>query len=522
MGDQDTRDLNNSRALDVHTWSDYPEVNDFVDSVYEKYFLSEPGNKRIKKKHLKLILLDLYVAWLTDPELNLAVNMTRDYYSKNFGTNTTRYNEINISAKTIAIIHTLYDFDLIGYVKRKKAQEGYDRGFISRIWSTSKMCEMFRQSVLSEFMIYSHHDRAVIVMRDEHKVDFPFEDNEETLSMASVVKRYNDLLERTFIDIGETNFPFLNIKKKLGNKNENKPHRVYISHKGKFTYRVFNNSDWIRSGRFYGGFWQRINGDLRKNILINDEQTVEVDFSALHPVLAYAKAGVDYWKEHKAGPYDISVRGVKDPGISRDIIKKLLLLALNASDKAVLFKAFRSEFDYSLLDDLPLKFTDKFLDEILTDIKETHHVIADQIATGAGLKLMNLDSHIVEFVIKRFLETDTPVLSVHDSFIVQWSQRDKLVAAMEDAFVHVTRQSQIKHKQNAPTYQDAVAWRRLDRDFCLDRVFDLQPTKRTRGYLNRLNRHNKFFNPKLVRSTSIQYTPDEVLVPKRYKKYQGL
>ena len=51
MGDLDTRDLNNSRVLDVHTWSDYPEVNDFVDSVYEKYFLSEPGNKRIKKKH---------------------------------------------------------------------------------------------------------------------------------------------------------------------------------------------------------------------------------------------------------------------------------------------------------------------------------------------------------------------------------------------------------------------------------------------------------------------------------------
>ena len=259
MGDLDTRDLNNSRVLDVHTWSDYPEVNEFVDSVYEKYFLSEPGNKRIKKKHLKLILLDLYVAWLTDPELNLAVNMTRDYYSKNFGTNTTRYNELNISAKTIAIIHTLYDFDLIGYVKGKEAQEGYDRGFISRIWSTSKLCEMFKQSVLSEFMIYSHHNRAVIVMRDENKVDFPYEDNDETLSIASVVKRYNDLFECTCIDIGEANFPSLTIKKKPGSKNQNKPHRVYISHKGKFTHRVFNNSDWIQSGRFFGGFWQRIN-----------------------------------------------------------------------------------------------------------------------------------------------------------------------------------------------------------------------------------------------------------------------
>ena len=149
-------------------------------------------------------------------------------------------------------------------------------------------------------------------------------------------------------------------------------------------------------------------------------------------------------------------------------------------------------------------------------------MIADQIATGAGLKLMNLDSSIVEFVIKRFLEANTPVLSIHDSFIVQWSQRDRLVKAMEDAFSFVTGQSQIKYKQNVPTYQDAVAWRHLDRDFHLDRVFALQDTKRTRGYLNRLNKHNKFFNPKSEGSNSVQYMPDEVLAPKRYKKYQGL
>ena len=93
---------------------------------------------------------------------------------------------------------------------------------------------------------------------------------------------------------------------------------------------------------------------------------------------------------------------------------------------------------------------------------------------------------------------------------------------MEDTFVQATGQSQIKHKQNAPTYQDAVAWRHLDRDFHLERVFALQVNKRNRGYLNRLNRHNKFFDLKLVRSASVQYTPDEVLVPKRHKKYYGL
>ena len=52
---------------------------------------------------------------------------------------------------------------------------------------------------------------------------------------------------------------------------------------------------------------------------------------------------------------------------------------------------------------------------------------------------------------------------------------------------------------------------------------DLTTTKRTTGYLNRLNKHNKFFNPKSdvePSSKSVQYTPDEIVMPKNYKKYQ--
>ena len=100
------RDYNNSRLLDVHIWSDYPEVNEFINLIYDAYFRQLSGKINITKKHIKIVLLDLYVAWLTDPDLNIAVNMTRDFYSKNFGTNTTRYNELNISAKTITVIHT--------------------------------------------------------------------------------------------------------------------------------------------------------------------------------------------------------------------------------------------------------------------------------------------------------------------------------------------------------------------------------------------------------------------------------
>ena len=90
------------------------------------------------------------------------------------------------------------------------------------------------------------------------------------------------------------------------------------------------------------------------------------------------------------------------------------------------------------------------------------------------------------------------MLSVHNSFIVLIKYRDMLLQAMKDAWEFVTEQTEIKYKQSEPIYQDAAAWRHLDQDFYLDRMKDLTTTARTTGYLNRLNKHNKFFNPKLV------------------------
>ena len=69
-------DLDHSRQLDVHTWSDYPEVNEFVDRIYDQYIHTAIGsnsdNKKWhskKKRQLKVLLLSLYVNWLDDPQL---------------------------------------------------------------------------------------------------------------------------------------------------------------------------------------------------------------------------------------------------------------------------------------------------------------------------------------------------------------------------------------------------------------------------------------------------------------------
>ena len=88
------------------------------------------------------------------------------------------------------------------------------------------------------------------------------------------------------------------------------------------------------------------------------------------------------------------------------------------------------------------------LAELLDTIKQGHPDIAHLICSGAGLKLMNIDSRICEYVIADFVRTDKPILTVHDSFIVPFEEEDRLLQLMKEAFKRVTKKKGIKAKFN--------------------------------------------------------------------------
>jgi hypothetical protein len=83
-----------SRPLDVHRWSEYPEVNKFVTSIFEEYFRWQ--NPDLIKKHVKVVLLDLYVALNEHPDMKIGVHMNRNAYEAK-----SRYNALNIFHKII-------------------------------------------------------------------------------------------------------------------------------------------------------------------------------------------------------------------------------------------------------------------------------------------------------------------------------------------------------------------------------------------------------------------------------------
>ena len=85
----------------------------------------------------------------------------------------------------------------------------------------------------------------------------------------------------------------------------------------------------------------------------------------------------------------------------------------------------------------PIKFKNKELEALLQQFVKLNPHLEGDLCTDRGISLMNIDSKIVEYVINKFTEQNIPILTVHDSFIVQTDQQQTLKLYMEEATLEV-------------------------------------------------------------------------------------
>lgn len=421
--------LDNSRLFDVHTWSDHPEVDAFVDPIYENYFIGR--KKEVRKRHVKVLLLDLYVAWNEDPERYIAISRnSNDYKAK------TRYNALHISRLTIDVIDALLEASLIeqdiGFYNR---DSGFGR--LTRIRPTDELIKMFEEAKFGPLDISYPLNRETVVLRDRdpddrRSRDIEYEDTEETRRMSAMLAQYNALLRATFIDIPTLEQPGIDYHE------DGQPARVIVSHnhRAKFVRRIFNRGSFECGGRFFGGWWQRCPKEWRSKIFINDQPTNEIDYSGLHIVLLYASQGVNYWGDQGGDAYEIEQPAwLHDAADARELVKILTLLALNADTPQEAFRAFRSKASPHSWEK---HLTNDQLGELLSAIEAKHPTIADMLNLDMGVHLMNWDSRISEIILEHFTDKSICVLSIHDSYIVPCGYENELTKVMSKAFEAVT------------------------------------------------------------------------------------
>lgn len=430
-----------STLLDVHKWSDHPEIKALSDWLYEETGIGEfdkSGNRKPKKTAkdmLRVLLVDLYVNWLIDPVLAIGFSKDKNSYKVK-----SRYNQVHVSDKIIQVERRLHEAGYLDEQPFSNDRTGGGRSYTTRIRPSRKLRHEFESITADLYDIDFHVVEEVIVLQtkfvdddnQKRQVKLDYDDTDYTRNIRGQLQSYNDLLIRSFIDIPSLEEPFVRRKIEKGRRS-GQEQRISIGPDNKHVHRVFNGTpedNFQKGGRFYGGWWLQIPKDLRKDIYINDKPTVEVDYKALHPNLLLSSPVHD--------PYDLGDNLLPEMGWThkqqRDAVKSLVLMAINATSAAKAFSAFRADKKGG---DPAKTLKNPQLQRLLDAFTDKYPELKDQLNTGKALYLMNLDSQIANIVIDYFTKQDVPVLCIHDSFIIQHDKEDDLKRVLHDASVQI-------------------------------------------------------------------------------------
>lgn len=208
-------------------------------------------------------------------------------------------------------------------------------------------------------------------------------------------------------------------------------------------HRVFNEN-FKSGGRLFGGWWQTLPRDRRGRIRIGDgsaagqrtrlEPVVNVDFSAMHLMLAYAEAG----KRVPHGDlYDLTRRGHErhDWHALREGRKQLVSVMFMSKKPLRQWPGATPREREDIRSCFP-KGT-RVKDEIAA-IRERHKAIADWFECGRGLSLQRTESDILVAVLLKLIARGITALPIHDAVLVARSHGETAQRIMEAEAKRVT------------------------------------------------------------------------------------
>lgn len=184
--------------------------------------------------------------------------------------------------------------------------------------------------------------------------------------------------------------------------------------------RIFSHGSMRKGGRFYGNFGQRLPKDDRVHLTIDCLPTIEIDYSGLHPTMAYHLEGLDPPSDD---PYDIGIWSTPEEKlVHRPIIKGFFNAMLNDEDGVAILS--RSEAKKLGIGSAELR----------RQIVKAHPAISHRFDSGFGMMLQYEDSCLAEKILLRLLTKGICCIPVHDSFIVQIIHAQTLRQTMFDVY----------------------------------------------------------------------------------------
>ena len=365
---------------------------------------------------------DLLVGYRADPERWLSYSRRKSFYAS-LG----RYRQKALTFTTITrFIENAVKWENIEHQQSSPGQRG-TQSRMRLLHSTARGLEHVGATL-------SYELPELVILRDSHKKYIDYIDDDAIRLMRSNLFAINEAL-------AGTELAYRGDLIRIGNVLDIDRSRI-VAHK---TYRrIFNNGSFDQGGRFYGPFWQSISKDERQHITIDGCLTVERDYSQLHPRLLYAIG--DEIPDGDA--YGIN-------GWRRPLVKQAMNTLINASTqlsaKRSIANAIRGHGAFDTA-------------QALTDIiMKKHHRIAASFGSGAGLRLMKINSEMAESIQLKLIERGIVSLSIHDSFIVKERHAgvlDELMTQVLDLMLRNiggNRRRSIGFSEKVPQYGDRVS-----------------------------------------------------------------
>ena len=404
-------ELENSIPLNTLFFRSVINNDEIVERIWNVVYPTKKYRKDSKQaKHLKVIIIKLYDCH------NSGYDFVRISLNSNDYICGSSKNVLNLSYRVlITIVNNLHNH---GYIQHFMGyySTGTKSGKVSRMRATDKLIELIL-SVQDSIVEVDKEDVSecygnLIVLKDFDKKIIDYEDTDLTLEWKEELRKYNSFLSKSSIT--------LNID--TGKK---------INYDKKHVRRVFNDASFSLGGRFYGGWWQNVKSHFRRHILIDGQESVEIDYSALHLILAYTLIGIDYLNEIGGDPYQID--GIEPCEGLRKLLKTVLLVCINSKNRRSAVMSLNNKLKSGDI----LKHPKYKMSQLIDICEEKHNAISKYFYSDIGKLLQYNDSMIAYDVIKHFTDKDIIVLCIHDSFICQKEYEDELYEYMIKRIEHV-------------------------------------------------------------------------------------
>ena len=184
--------------------------------------------------------------------------------------------------------------------------------------------------------------------------------------------------------------------------------------------RIFNNSNFAKGGRLYGGFWQAMPSDERQeHILIEGDWCVELDYGQMSLAILYGLTGA---KPPEGDLYDLSTQGI--PTSYRKGIKTVIQALINSSKVP-------TKMPKGVRKLIPSRYNIK---DILEAVARKHPAIYPQMTSGIGMQLFRKESDILVEVLEALRSEGIIALPVHDAVIVMEEYKQTTITIMKKVF----------------------------------------------------------------------------------------